>query len=398
MNLQNPTQLHLGMKATFLEREYKLLGRVVMGVHDAGEWYFWNEFNLVSDDGAMAILVYEEDEHGLHWRIFTQFDPEFPMTVADAAAVRVGKTLNLNGTDVKVTLVDKSTVKQIEGRAPHGTVMGSVENYFNALGGGLMQVVSWTATKVEYYNGCDLSPEDVAVAFDIPLEKVAVASWRLPRQLHEEQQEEENHYLSGKTFLSIVIAVICIVTVWIVWCVPSAGYEGFQVFKEKAPEPVLFLGETGLLKNEHYQITGHSVMDISEPNLDFERHEYELTADDGHQALLVCGRSPKDGTWEVFTPLQPLEPITPSQAGAMRLGQSVDVEGVQGTIDELFLARSEKIEQLTNSTPLPGSLCYNFSAKGPYRRLLVRWDATGINFFQGVDVPKADVIKGFSSH
>jgi hypothetical protein len=123
-----------------------------------------------------------------------------------------------------------------------------------------------------------------------------------------------------------------------------------------------------------------------------------LTADDGHQALLVCGRSPKDGTWEVFTPLQPLEPITPSQAGAMRLGQSVDVEGVQGTIDELFLARSEKIEQLTNSTPLPGSLCYNFSAKGPYRRLLVRWDATGINFFQGVDVPKADVIKGFSSH
>jgi len=80
------------------------------------------------------------------------------------------------------------------------------------------------------------------------------------------------------------------------------------------------------------------------------------------------------------------------------LGQSVDVEGVQGTIDELFLARSEKIEQLTNSTPLPGSLCYNFSAKGPYRRLLVRWDATGINFFQGVDVPKADVIKGFSSH
>jgi len=190
MNLQNPTQLHLGMKATFLEREYKLLGRVVMGVHDAGEWYFWNEFNLVSDDGAMAILVYEEDEHGLHWRIFTQFDPEFPMTVADAAAVRVGKTLNLNGTDVKVTLVDKSTVKQIEGRAPHGTVMGSVENYFNALGGGLMQVVSWTATKVEYYNGCDLSPEDVAVAFDIPLEKVAVASWRLPRQLHEEQQED----------------------------------------------------------------------------------------------------------------------------------------------------------------------------------------------------------------
>ena len=398
MNLQNPTELHLGMKATFLEREYQLLGRVVMGVHDAGEWYFWNEFNLVTDDGTTATLVYEEDEQGLHWRIFTQFDPEFPMTVADAAAVRVGRTLNLNGMDVKVTLVEKSTVKQIEGRAPRGTVMGSVENYFNALGGGLMQVVSWTAAKVEYYNGCDLSPEDVAAAFDIPLEKGAVASWRLPQQLHEEPQEGENHYLGGKTFVSILIGAICLFTVWIIWRSRAAGYEGFAVYKEKAPEQALILGETGLLKNEHYQITGHSVMDISEPNLDFERHEYELTADDGHPALLVCGRSPKDGTWEVFTPLQPLEPITPSQAGAMRLGQSVEVEGVQGTIDELFLARSEKIEQLTNSTPMPGILRYNFSAKGQYRRLLVRWDATGIEFFAGIDVPKADVLKGFSSH
>jgi hypothetical protein len=398
MNLQNPTQLRLGMKATFLERQYQLVGRVVMGVHMSGEWYFWNEFNLQSDDGAVATLVYEEDEQGLHWRIFTQFDPEFPMTVAAASAVRVGNSLNLNGTDVKVTLVEKSTVKQMEGRAPSGTVIGTVENYFNAEGGGLMQVVSWTAQRVECYNGCDLSPEDVATAFDLPVAKVSTASWRLTSHLPEDAVDDSNHYLSGKTFLSIAVAAICLITVWIVWCVNSDGYEGFEVAKEKAAEQPLFLGETGMVKNEHYQITGHKVMEISELNLDFERHEYELTADDGHQAILVCGRSPKDGTWQIFTPVQPLQPITPVEAGALRLGQSVNVEGLQGTVDELFLARLEKIEPLTNSTTLPGNLCYNFSAKGPYRHLLARWDAAGIAFFQGADVPKTDVIKGFSGH
>ena len=396
MNLQNPTQLHLGMKATFLQHEYKLLGRVVIGVREAGEWYFWNEFNLVSDDGAMATLVYEEDEHGLHWRIFTRFDPEFPMSVADAAAVRVGNTLNLNGTDVRVTLVEKSTVKQIEGRAPPGTMIGSVENYFNALGGGLMQVVSWTANKIEYYNGCDLSPEDVATAFDIPVKKVAAGSWRLPRQLHEERSEDTTHYLGGKAFMGILVVTISFVTLWIIWLRPSEGYEGYPVYKQAAPESPLFIGANGSLKNDHYQITGHTVMEISEPNLDFERHEYELTAEDGQRALLVCGRAPKDGTWELFTPLEPSHPITPVEAGALRLGQSVTVNGIQGMIDELFLARFEKIEPLTNSNPVPGDLRFNLSAKAPYRRLLIRWDATGIEFFQGIDLPKADVIKAFA--
>ena len=101
MSFANPTPLKLGMTANLGGPDYRVVGRVVMGMKDAGETYYWNEFNLVSDDGESATLVFEETERGGEWRLFTLFEPEYPMTAADAATKRVGDQLNLDGRDVR---------------------------------------------------------------------------------------------------------------------------------------------------------------------------------------------------------------------------------------------------------------------------------------------------------
>ena len=104
--------------------------------------------------GESATLVYEETEHGREWRLFTLFEPG----VSDDRRGRRHQTrrrpdLNLDGTDVRVTLVDQSRVYHIEGQAPEGVELGDVADYFNAEGGNNMVVVSWTGEEVECYRG-----------------------------------------------------------------------------------------------------------------------------------------------------------------------------------------------------------------------------------------------------
>src|SRR6266542_787165 len=110
MSLANPTQLRIGAIGNLEGVDYRVVGRVVMSVTEDGETYYWDEFNLGTGFGQNATLVYEETEPGGEWRLFTMFEPEYPITAEDAATKRVGDPLNLDGTDVHVTLVDKSRV------------------------------------------------------------------------------------------------------------------------------------------------------------------------------------------------------------------------------------------------------------------------------------------------
>ena len=172
MSFANPTPINLGMTGTFNGRPYRVAGRVVMGMDDGGGTYYWNEFNLVSNDGESATLVYEETERGGEWRLFTLFEVEYPLTAADAATKRVGDRLTLDDREVRVTLVDESRVYHIEGEAPEGVEVGDIAHYFNAEASQRMIVVSWTGDEVEYYRGVTISAGPIAEAFNLPRERL----------------------------------------------------------------------------------------------------------------------------------------------------------------------------------------------------------------------------------
>jgi hypothetical protein len=70
----------------------------------------------------------------------------------------------------------------------------------------------------------------------------------------------------------------------------------------------------------------------------FDRHEYILSDDEGTKALLVRGSKPGAGDWWLFQPLQPLTPLSPQQAAAIKWGQTVNVDGLAAKVSELFQA------------------------------------------------------------
>lgn len=383
------------MHGNFFGADYRLLGRIVMGAVDNGEAYYWNEFYLESRGGKTATLVYEATERGGVWRLFTEFEPEHPLTAADAATKQVGDKLNLTGSDVRVTLRDSSCVYHIEGQAPAGVAVGDAAEYFNAEATGVMQVVSWTGDEVEYYNGVNLSPGVVNSAFNLPF--TATSSASASGFFSALNGSSSDNYSSAPKF--ILQAVALVVLFFIIFgrsfsCTNT--YESAPVKKILAEKPPLAVGAAGELKGKHYRITGHAVVELDEAGLIFERHEYQL-ADDLHQtALLVCGQKPGDKNWTLFTALAPLLPPSPQECAAKKIGDVVNVDGVTGPIRDIFQATVRSADGTTAGALLDGRECFGYLAQSEYGWLLVRWDRNEI-FFLGGTIISATAAKAVFS-
>lgn len=382
------------MHGNFAGKDYRLVGRVVMGETEGSETYYWNEFNLESQDGSSADLVFEETERGGEWRLFTMFEPEYPMTAADAATKRVGDHINLTGEDVRVTLRSTSRVYHIEGKAPEGVEVGDVADYFNAEAGNVMQVVSWTAEEVECYNGVDLPQNVVAVAFNLPRVSDASlfsgsggSSWL--------GSNAENYDSAAKFFLKAALLIFLFIIVLGRNFSCSTDYESAPAKKIPAGAPPLTVGATGKVLDRNYHVTGRAVVEIAEVGDCFERHEYQLTDDNGQTALLVCGMKPDGKNWTLFAPLTPLLPPSAKECAARKISDAVNVDGVVGNIREIFLSTLRQTEG-TISGEWPGSsVRFGYLAQSDYNSLLVRWNNSGISFQRGMNIPAGTVTAAF---
>ena len=397
MSHENPTRLRIGMHGDFAGRNFRLLGRVVMGVTVNGEDYFWNEFNLQAATGETATLVYEGTDAGGQWRLFTMFEPESPMSAAEAATKQVGDVVNLTGASMTVTLVDQSRVYRIEGMAPEGVKVGSIANYFNAEVGSAMQVVSWTRDEVEFYNGVNLSEAAVNQAFGLPRETRSAA--RIFSRMSGDADDSSGNYLGMGKFL--VYAAVVMAFFLLVFGRSCAGnYEIAPVKHISASLPQLAIGTKGRWDDKYYRITAHVTVQIGEVGAVYERHEYELKDDSDKTSVLICGEHPGDQDWMFYTTLAPLVPPTPQEAAAEKVGNTVNVDGVVVTIGELFQYKVIERYATETSAWLPGEVQYGYEGRSQYNSLLVRWDQTGIQCYRGKPVPAAkvkDFIAAFAS-
>ena len=387
------------MTGTVADKSYRVAGRVVMGMDDGGVVYYWNEFNLQASDGDSATLVFEETERGGEWRLFTMFEPEYPMTAADAATKRVGDPLNLDGTDVRVTLVDESRVFHIEGEAPEGVEVGDVARYFNAEAGDKMQVVSWTGDEIEYYHGIDLARGAVASAFGLRSE-TPMGSGSSPGAQGLSSVwsgSTADNYGSGPKFAMKAVGVLLGAAILF------AGYSRWApvrraatVMKVSVPASPLVVGSTGKLDGRNYRVAGHALVEIAQVGLLYDRHEYPLVDDDENKALLVSGLKPGAKDCFLFTPLQPLNPLTPYQAAAIRAGETVNVDGVVAPVGEVFQSAIRQVESPDLPDLKTGDVFFGFSGKSGSTVLLVRWNNSRITFYQGKALPAKDVTAAFS--
>lgn len=393
MNFANPTPLHIGMTGTLGGRRYRVAGRVVMGMEDAGETYYWNEFNLVGDGGESVTLVYEESEAGGEWKLFTLFEPDNPMSAEEAAAKRVGEMVNLDGTERRVTLVDESRVYQIEGEAPEGVEVGDVARYFNAETGDKMLVASWTGNEIEFFWGADLPHGTVAAAFGVR-EEAARRSGSNFAGSFLGSQDEESPASSGVVkvvggFLALAIAFAAFHS-----CKPSRSR--IVITKTAAPAAPLGIGSEGKLGGKTWHVRGHVVMEIAQVGRVYDRHEYVLSDDDGGLALLVCGQQPGDADWVLFTPLEPSTPFAPVQAAALRVGDEVNLDGWVGRVGRLFQAIIRQAESSDMSGMQIGVVLFGLDAASGSTPLLVRWNDGGILFYRGESLPAKQAVAAFA--
>jgi len=396
MSFENPTRLRLGMTGSFGGKAYRVAGRSVLGENEAGGTYYWNEFNLETDTGEAATLVFDETERSSQWRLFTLFDPEYPMTAEDAAGRRVGDRLNLNGHDVRVTFRGSSCVYSVEGKGPEGEEVGTVAEYFNAEAGSIMQVVSWTGEEVEYYNGVSLTTGMVASAFGLPQNLGGAGSGIFSSLSGSGSDSGSGNYLGVTKFLVLAVSLVFILIVFGRFSC-SRNHESGPVAKLPAPPRPLEIGATGTLFDKKYHVTGHAVVDIAEVGAHWEQHEYELTDDAGATALLACGGEPGGADWICFEPFVPMISLTAKEAAAKKVGEPVEIDGYKGKVSEIFLSTVEGIDGDGISGLKTGTVCYGLRGVNEDRTLLARWNSSGIQYYRGRTLPAKKAAAGFAN-
>lgn len=401
MSLNNPTRLRIGMHAEFAGKDFRLVGRVVMGVEVDGEEFFWNEFNLQAKTGEQATLVFDESEGGGTWRLFTEFEPQNLLTAAEAVQKQVGDTVNLTGADVPVTWVGSSRVHRVEGIAPKGLKVGSEDNYFNADWRGTMLVVSWIGREVEYYQGISLTSQAVATAFN--LTGIDPAVRRLPYNFKGMKldggsfwSDSENQSGTGQLIGVVIVALFFVIMfLWdnFYW---QSSYEAPPSKMIAAPALPLPTGVEGRWQGEKFRITAHAVMEIAQPGVIFQRHEYTLADFSGRERLLVCGDSPQSKDWTLYTPLTPLLPPTPQQAAAKKVGEVENVDGVTATITDLFQSTVRAADAPENNVATIGDVKFGHRGSAGTSTLMLRWNQAGIQSYQGRAVSPKEFANAFS--
>jgi hypothetical protein len=386
MSFANPTKIRLGMTATLFGRTYRVIGRSVLGETEDSGTYFWHEFNLESSGGKYATLVFEETGSRGQWKFFEMFDPANPMTANEAAEKHIYDSVNLHGTALQITLVQRSRVYSVEGKLPEGVRVGQVAHYFNAEAGDKMIVVSWTGDEVEFYSGKNISVGEVASAFNFSgLGRIgfALGGGRSLLNAH-----VVGHFLVFGMFGLFFIFICC--------AVHTPARAPAVVVLPTAPLPPLATGETGVLEGRHFRIVGHALVEIAEPGLRFTRHEYKLDDDDNQEFLLIAGAGTNAATWTLGAPFEPPSPLTPPQAAALPVGQIVNLDGESPRVARLF--RSTFINVERNGWPgfKPGDGQYGFSAPMKSNTLIVRWNATNVLWLKGTAVPDRIVKAAFA--
>ena len=376
-------------------RQYRVVGRVVMGMDDNGDTCYWNEFNVVDDAGEHATLVFEDTARGGEWKLFTMFEPEYPMTAEDAATRRVGDELNLEGTQVRVTLVDESRVYHIEGEAPEDVEIGDVAHYFNAESGDTMIVVSWTGGEVEFFRGVDLPRGTVAQGFGLSSGERRSLFPALAVGGGESSLAQGVPGVAKKILPLIVwLALVLFFTTRFFSC--SARRALSPMVEIAAPRLQLATGSAGKLDGRSYRIRAHTLVAVAAVGARFDRHEYLLSDDQDNSALLIQGLTAGAKDFVLFIPLEPLEPLRPEGAAALRVGDIVNVDGVIAPVKEMFQSTISSSDSDAPPEARAREPLFGFIGQTNLTVLLVRWASDRITFHRGRTFSEKTVSEAFS--
>lgn len=393
MSYANPTSLRVGARGSLHGWQVRVAGRLVLGVEIEGETYYWNEFHLIGDNGNTGTLVFEETEQGPEWKLFRDFQPIRAMTAQEAAAKRVGDTVNLDGTPTRITLVDESRVYHIEGEAPEGVSVGDVAHYFNADRGPRMLVASWTGDEIEFYEGQDVPPALVAQTFGFPA--TALPSRSTASSFGNNAPSRPSSSTIGKVIaVLVIVGVMAAAFIWF-----SSKRSARPTSTRVAPPPTLRLatGAQGRLGTEEFTIAGRAEVEIARLRGRARRHEYQLrNVANQETALLVTGLTGAPQEWHLLRPIQLTTPRDSYEAAALRKSARLDDAGRMAIVSELFRSSTVATDGVTDALPAQGAR-YGFLAQRSGGWIVARWDAAQLHFHSAVPIAESEVRTAFAT-
>ena len=381
---RNPTALRIGQLGRLNGFDYRVVGRVVLGVTDDGATYYWNEFNLEDFAGQAVTLVYEETDAGPAWKLFELFEPGRPLSAAEAAGKQVGDLVQLDDQPLPVTLVDRSRVYHIEGRAPEGVEIGDLANYFNLERGDEMQVVSWTGDDVECYRGVNLPAATVQQAFRLPA-AVGTAFGTASNQTFDTRASAAAPAPAPR-LRGLLVAGLAVLL----------GLGGYALWRHRPPAAPralpsrvgpLTVGASGTLAGARYTVEGQAPVDIARVDVQYRWTLYTLRDAENQPALLIHGLTGAASDWHLFRFLKPSPPLTPAQAAARTRGAKVSINGSALVVRDLFRAHFT----LSSGAPTTGE-AFGFYAREAADWAVVWWTADALECLAGRAVSEKELL------
>ena len=151
------------MKASYGGREYRLVARTVLSVEEEGETYYWQEFDLLAEDGSCLYLEHDEG----NWKLITPFEPRQPLRPDQVAALSPGGTAFFEGKPLTVTKRGTGTVREVTGKPVHGARPGEIRPYVEFGAGNDLFSVESGEDGVDHYQLRHIDYRNVLSAFGL---------------------------------------------------------------------------------------------------------------------------------------------------------------------------------------------------------------------------------------
>jgi hypothetical protein len=162
-----PAPLVIGSEGKLAGKTWQVRGHTVIEIAQVGRVHDRHEYDLADADDNRALLVCGLKPGDADWALFTPLEPSAPLTPVQAAALRVGDEVNLDGWVGRVSRLLQSVVvaRELESSDSPDVKVGRILFGFDAQSGSTPLLVRWSESGILFYRGETLPAKSAVEAF-----------------------------------------------------------------------------------------------------------------------------------------------------------------------------------------------------------------------------------------